>query len=573
MWQIFPHGTFGAIDSVGNTAVPVFSHCDGNDVFNSFYDEGFVAPCAGTLSQLKVRLDAAMTGDGNDNLDVEIGNLSVTIGEGETYGEDLLNSQSVAAGDRVTASFGESFLNQPDNGLRWSVRFTPNTSNRAIISAMRPVASTTSGSGPTTTRTYENLFARCGWSTDEAQRKIPVPLNATIRSFYFYFDQTVNNTTITLSLFKNGVEEASTLITFNLNDSGVKSVTGLNIPLVVGDTLSLSGIASGNSTEFGAYGWAIEYEPEIEGESIIGGMTENNLTTTQNLVQYSRLNGGNAVDTAESDFQQYIGEDCTLRNFSVLLNTAPGTSQSRIFRIRKNGANGNKSVTITGSSTYGIDNTNLETFAEGDLLSISTQPTTAGVTGAMATWTAVLFIDPTGSGGEEGGEEGGSGGISGQTLPTYNTSVVTALKNVQQGAVFPKFVLGGLGGSGGTTYALFKQGTLYNNHLWRSPVYSIGRRFRVCRISLRLGADLIDGMAVTPRLYFDNGDRSQNGMEIILNNYPGGVRNVVLSEDSFENNTEGFNNFFLELQWTSAVFLPIILPINVEVEVYDNPND
>ena len=157
-------------------------------------------------------------------------------------------------------------------------------------------------------------------------------------------------------------------------------------------------------------------------------------------------------------------------------------------------------------------------------------------------------------------------------LPSYNASLITAVAQIQQGASFPKFIIGGQGGSGGTTYQLMKKGTSYGFHLFRGPVHSFDGKFRVTRISLRFGATMASNMSIIPVLYFDNESSSQVGTTLNSTNYPSQTF-VVLNESNFSNNCEGQNNVFLELQVTGSVLFPIELPIEMEVEVYDNPFD
>lgn len=576
MRQIFPNGAGDGANLTPGTYFNFALAHDGNltsDGWTTSINKMVVAPAAGTVSDLHVEIETpasrnlvfTVQKNGSDT------GATATILAGQTEGVSSGNG-SVAAGDRISLELTVGGSGTESNvAMRWSMRWTGSTANEAIMGGSE-LQSAPGPGFPTSGATYFNCINAGhddGWTFTEANRRFYCPMAGTIKSFYVYANNAPDGTgQWQLSIYKNGVVVAASVITYTAGQSGAKSVTGLSIPFVAGDYLHVTITPSGSFVGGNTGGsWGIMYSPAMDGESMIGGMTVNNLSTVQNTEQFGQLAGPMDIRSTELDTKQLIGEAAVVRNFRVHLATAPGTGQAREFRIRKNGINGNKVITIEETETSGVDDTNLETVVAGDEINLYAKATTSGVTASIAYWSAVLFIDPGSV------PDAAVGGVSVQELPSNNPAVITAIKNVRQGAIFPEFIFAAKGGAGAAVYGLYKKSTVYGQHLIRIGPFSIGRRFRVARVVLRLGAALTDSMAATPRLYFDNESSSQNGMEITNVNYPNGERFVVLTEDSFEKNTEGKNNFFLEIQNTGAALLPIIMPVEIQVEIYDNPND
>lgn len=152
-------------------------------------------------------------------------------------------------------------------------------------------------------------------------------------------------------------------------------------------------------------------------------------------------------------------------------------------------------------------------------------------------------------------------------LPIYNSSVVTAVAKVAQNLPFPEFVMGGQGGSGGTTYGLFKKSSTYSFSLWRSESFVIGQDFDVLEIRFVVKPALTTNMTIIPVLYFDNASASATGTTINSTNYPNSDKLINLTSQNFSNATHGTNNFFLELQFTGSALAVVKLPIEIDIEV------
>lgn len=151
-------------------------------------------------------------------------------------------------------------------------------------------------------------------------------------------------------------------------------------------------------------------------------------------------------------------------------------------------------------------------------------------------------------------------------LPSYNSSLITAVVRAQQGLSFPVFVAGGRGGASGTTYALEKKGTSYTYALWRSKVYSIGGPFEVRAIKFGLTAAVASNMTITPVISLDDDSSVVSSTVINSTNYANSELFIQLAPDNFGGNVKGEKNFYLEFRFSGSALVGIMLPIMIDIE-------
>jgi hypothetical protein len=155
------------------------------------------------------------------------------------------------------------------------------------------------------------------------------------------------------------------------------------------------------------------------------------------------------------------------------------------------------------------------------------------------------------------------------TLPVYNSSIISSIARVYQNMPFPQFVIAGQGGLNEDEFQLFKKTDTQQFTIWRSPVYNIGKDFDVMSISFNLGVDLESGTSIIPKLYFDNERDSATSTTINAVNYSNDNKLIEITSKNFDNSTHGKHNFFLEFQFTGAALAVIDLPITIDVDIQD----
>ena len=394
MRQIFFNGTNTIVsdDATGGFATSVFPSGgpveDWTTILNS--TRIVIVPADGTLRNLRIDLDATSANDQTFKVykNLVATALEVTITAGNLTASDVTHSVSVTAGDTLKL-VGTSIIG--NNVARWSMVWTGTNANEAILSTY----SGTQNTPFSTTQTFNNIISGYdgnGWTATEADRYFYCPMAGTIKSFYVHITADISTGgPLRFSIFKNGVEETTSRV--DISGTGVLTgnATGLSISFVEGDTLTIGGIQVNSTAEdCGTITWGVMYNPAVDGESMIGGMTKTALSTTQDQVQFAWLQGSKVVTTTENHFQSLVGNGCSLKKLRVNLQTAPGASKTRIFTARKNGADITNTVTISGTDTTGTDSTHTDLFSAGDLVNLSTKTTTASTVASLAFWSAIL---------------------------------------------------------------------------------------------------------------------------------------------------------------------------------------
>jgi len=364
-------------------------------------------PSSGTLNKFRIETSEPVTQELDFSL---IKNQvdsapNVTILNGGTVGESD-DGTSVNAGDIISAKGESAFGYSGSFIMSWSIRFTPSNTTKAIAMGCIPTSSIFVVT-PSTTREYTHIIGYgISFDTTESTRYYYCPMSGTIENLYIMLERTFTGTaTFVFSIFKNGSEEVSSQVTIDDTHTlrQVHSVTGLSIAFASGDTLTLSGIRTAGTFGWdqvgsGTLSWGFQYTPTIQGESMVGGCTNQNLSTVQNTIQHGFLNRSNTngpnigFTTDESKVKALIGEKVIIKNFRVNLSDAPGANQSREFRLRKNSGNGNALITISDSSTSGSSN-NTDSCIMSDLVNISTKPTTASCAATKVFWSAIMKVN------------------------------------------------------------------------------------------------------------------------------------------------------------------------------------
>jgi hypothetical protein len=238
---------------------------------------------------------------------------------------------------------------------------------------------------------------------------------------------------------------------------------------------------------------------------------------------------------------------------ATLLLTS-GTTQTITSTLYSVGSTGN--INILCSTSAG----NLATITSpGDVDMVSFTNIKDITAAGDNTWTASNCID--------------SGGNTGWTFsgvaPSYNPSIITAVARPQQGLAVPRFVIGGKGGPGATTYGIYKQGTTYGLNLWRSKPIVFQQPFTLTWIRLRLSVPVTTGVLIIPSLRFDGGRAVVYGTEIKPPNYPNNNMVITMTKDNFDGDVTGSKNVSLELNFQGSTLCSVELPITMLFETLE----
>ncbi len=153
-------------------------------------------------------------------------------------------------------------------------------------------------------------------------------------------------------------------------------------------------------------------------------------------------------------------------------------------------------------------------------------------------------------------------------LPTYNTSLISAVARVKQGLNAPEFIMGGRESG---SYKLFKKSNSYAFNVFRSRVCKPSSPFVVKEILIPLTGAVDTNQQIVPVLYFDSGSATSVGTPINPTNYANGETFIKLTADSFPDGCMGQEDVFLELQFTGSALAPVSLPITIFVDTLALP--
>jgi hypothetical protein len=143
---------------------------------------------------------------------------------------------------------------------------------------------------------------------------------------------------------------------------------------------------------------------------------------------------------------------------------------------------------------------------------------------------------------------------------------VTSAKFVQQSSnIRPRMVVGWNDDSG-SGLDKYNSGATLNN-IWRSKLYTIGNKFNIHKISMRLGREIAANMEVSVKIYID--DLSSSFTLSTVNNTNFSGRKVIYKRPGLDN-VRGENNFLIELSWGGTAELPVTLPLTIYGEVFED---
>lgn len=212
-------------------------------------------------------------------------------------------------------------------------------------------------------------------ATTEAARRFGIPHSCTLTDGYLTLDASPGaSRTRLFSIYKNGVEEASTRMSFTGTDTA-KQFNNASVSLTTSDYLTLPSVPTGTPAAATMQSQLV-FKPAVEGESSV---VLSPITLSTTAVTYVRPFYPYTTGSTTTEYTSIvpINTDIVIYNFYVTISAAPGTGGSgktRTFNIRKNTANANNSVLISETATSGSDTASIDKLTANDYLSIATTP-------------------------------------------------------------------------------------------------------------------------------------------------------------------------------------------------------
>lgn len=146
-----------------------------------------------------------------------------------------------------------------------------------------------------------------------------------------------------------------------------------------------------------------------------------------------------------------------------------------------------------------------------------------------------------------------------------STPFVTCLAYLQQqSGQTPRLVMGwGDGSAKGIDYLGTNTNFNSNTPYWRSQMFQIGKKWKMTRMQIPLSTTTSSGVReILPRIVVDD-----EGTTYTLNGKDA-VSSLVYKRP--ELTAQGKRNFFISLEWSGTATLPVELPIEIDIEVFDD---
>lgn len=325
-----------------------------------------VFPVAGVATSLRARVGNAPIGGDTwtvtlmlngapSALTCQITDSSSQICVGTNSGSGV----AVAAGDY--ASIKVAPAGSPNTGpFAVSVIFTPTVANDTIILA-EAVALSNSATNAV------QPFTNAAVGTVSNRRTNILPDGGTIDNLYAVSNAPGAGTSYTYTLDKNG---STTSVTCAIANSATACNDGSNSSTVAAnDDIQFQAIPAGTPAA-ATTGFGVRYRPTTTGSFafMTNGQGTANSTT---VATYYALAGGTG-STTETNAQNVV-DSSTFTKVAVRLPSAPTSGKSRVYTLRKNGADTALTCTIADAATT-CSATGSISIANGDLLTVSDVP-------------------------------------------------------------------------------------------------------------------------------------------------------------------------------------------------------
>lgn len=160
------------------------------------------------------------------------------------------------------------------------------------------------------------------------------------------------------TIYKNGVAQdgsGGTTDTRITQTSGNATASGtFTLSVAAGDRISLNVTATGGAANTDTSG-SIAFVGATE-TVMYGGATTETLGTTAATVYFEPYPETDEVSsTTEGDVEQIGADGLTIGGMRIYLVGAPGTGDSRVYTLRKNGVDTDLSVSLSGATQAGVD--------------------------------------------------------------------------------------------------------------------------------------------------------------------------------------------------------------------------
>lgn len=324
------------------------------------------------------------------------GGLVVTLNHPATQGLDRTNSIALNASDYIDIQCVGSAAAAAAVAGRWSCIFTGTNPGESLIMGGRWIVLNAAAARVSALMGGYHPWFAAGSESSAGQI---IPTNGTIRNLYVRLSAApgVNPDGYRFRLRVNGAFPAGTLDCTVTAPATTCSDLVNAVVVAPGDRVNIYVDPVNGPAVTPTGHWGFQFDPTIDGESVILGGTDNLLNN--GAVEYGVVCGQrtnwNLNEIRRLQLTQAPpGGTCILRKFYVWLGAAPGAGTTWNFKIRRNMADSGIGVDIANLNQSGNDIVNTITLADYDDLGMQADPTVGAPANTHAHWGVVGYIAP-----------------------------------------------------------------------------------------------------------------------------------------------------------------------------------
>ena len=323
---------------------------------------------AATVRNFKVRVSSnsrTTTTTVRSRKNTANGNLSVSIGSTATgLFEDNSNSDSIADGDTYCFQIvnGTGSSSQIIQYILAEMEMTSGNAANYYTALDNTLVSTSTASQTT----YVPL---CGdmtlvTTTDSSNStRCTIPVAGTCSKLQCYVSANARTTTTTVKFRKNGAD-GNQSVSIGSTATGLFEDASNTDTVASGDELGYSLTTGTGANTITVKRMSVKFVGTADETALIAQRTTNGATGTR----YGSPGARFGTTTTETDAQFKLPFDCSISTLTIRANWSTGT---HTIKSRKNGANGNQSITRNASGTATVtDSSNSDSFTAGDLLGV-----------------------------------------------------------------------------------------------------------------------------------------------------------------------------------------------------------
>ena len=243
----------------------------GNRVWNAAFSET-VFPAPGTLSRLRIFLENAVGPGESRTFTLRINGsdtaLTVTIPAGAIEGEDLTNSVSVVAGDRVQLQ--QTVVGVTSNYAAWSMRWVPTTEDYTVMCLTTDTTKLASGAASSQHLVPSGCQHGPLATTSDIGQRVYFPTGGTLRSMYVKLSAapgTISGRTRTFTLVKNGTDTALQVVIDGNTTTG--NDTTNTVSVADGDYIYIKSAVGSLSVTAAWVTIGLVFEPTVKGRFLV----------------------------------------------------------------------------------------------------------------------------------------------------------------------------------------------------------------------------------------------------------------------------------------------------------------